>query len=267
MEKAFILAESADVFEKKELTELLKHLLNTLSESEFVNKLAAIIYKNTVCIGVRVMTNSYIKIIGKSEGLSKSLLSDHLKIIVYYKSLSDSEFLLIDDLFEIAKVHLSNILYHNEIVKAYLHDQLTGAYSRHAGMEILDKMFESTKRSQRSGFLIFIDIDNLKTFNDKYGHSRGDELLRNFAKTFLSIIRKSDVLVRYGGDEFLLYLESDDPEKVIERIKAHGKIDFSYGIVKLSAFNSLQEAINAADLNMYERKKLRKKLMLNRDYV
>ena len=72
------------------------------------------------------------------------------------------------------------------------------------------------------------------------------------------MIRKSDVLVRYGGDEFLLYIDSNEPEKVIERVKLTSVVEFSYGIVSLQEYSSLEEAIQSADLKMYESKKMNK---------
>ncbi|KAF2962256.1 GGDEF domain-containing protein [Fervidobacterium sp. 2310opik-2] len=266
MEKLLIFDENiakADKIQKnehlnKDFLSIAKELISTLNEVEFINKLASIIYLNTSVVGVRAMTDSYIKIIGKSCKISSSFQSDSLKLTIYHTDFSTQERDFISNIFEIAQTHLQNILYHNKSVYMLLRDQLTGAYTRQAGMEILSNIFESVKRNDRKGFLAFIDIDNLKEYNDKYGHARGDQILKDFSKTCLNMIRKSDVLVRYGGDEFLLYIDSNEPEKVIERVKLTSIVEFSYGIVSLQNYNSLEEAIQSADLKMYESKKMNK---------
>lgn len=243
---------------KKNFLNIIKELIKTLNEVEFINKLASIIYLNTSVVGVRAMTDSYIKIIGKSCKISSSFQSDSLKLTIYHTDFSTQERDFISNVFEIAQVHLRNILYHNRSIYMLLRDQLTGAYTRQAGMEILSNIFESVKRNGRKGFLVFIDIDNLKVYNDKYGHAMGDQILKDFSKTCLKMIRKSDVFIRYGGDEFLLCIDSNEPEKVIERVKLTSVVEFSYGIVSLQEYSSLEEAIQSADLKMYESKKMNK---------
>jgi len=186
------------------------------------------------------------------RGGGQSLNSDNMTLTIYYFSLSKREQEDIEMIFEIARIHLKNILEHNRIVRSTFFDNLTGAYTRQVGMEVIGKIFESIKRGQRKGYLVFIDIDDLKKYNDKCGHQKGDELLKNISQVILSNIRKNDILVRYGGDEFILYIDSSSPENVIKRISQMSEVKFSYGMVNLEEFTTLQEAIQSADMKMYE---------------
>ena len=87
-----------------------------------------------------------------------------------------------------------------------LRDPLTGAYSR-AALE--PRLTEEAERASRYGApfaLLLIDLDHFKSINDAFGHARGDELLRAFADRIQLALRASDLLFRYGGDEFVLLL-------------------------------------------------------------
>jgi diguanylate cyclase (GGDEF)-like protein len=148
-------------------------------------------------------------------------------------------------------------------------DPLTKTYNRHFGMEILGEWL-----SERDAFAIcFVDMDNLKYVNDKYGHAEGDnyilrvsELLRDFS---------SDVIVcRLGGDEFMLLAREWDElsaEAHMERLReclleyndkpeAFYINSISYGVVGVDAFNErpASELLAIADEKMYEYKKAHK---------
>ncbi|MCX7654850.1 MAG: GGDEF domain-containing protein [Fervidobacterium sp.] len=245
----------------KNILAQIKHLVQTLNEVDFVNRLAKIIYTSTSVIGVRIMTPSYVKIVGRPKGISYNFYSQNMILVIYYFSLPEKEKNNIETIFEIAEVHLNNIVEHNNFVKSTFFDKLTGAYTRQAGLEIIGKIFESIKRGQKKGYLVFIDVDDLKKYNDKYGHQKGDELLLNLSKTVLSNIRKNDIFIRYGGDEFLLYIDSTQPDSVVKRIVEISSVKFSYGIVNLEECSSIDDAIQKADMKMYEFKNTNKKLI------
>jgi diguanylate cyclase (GGDEF)-like protein len=85
-------------------------------------------------------------------------------------------------------------------------DPLTGVYSR---AFLQQRLREETERAQRYGesfSLLLVDLDHFKSINDAFGHSRGDQILVEFVHRLRSLIRASDVLFRYGGDEFVLLL-------------------------------------------------------------
>jgi len=129
-------------------------------------------------------------------------------------------------------------------------DALTTAYNRHV-----------LKKADAHGYavLILMDLDNFKYFNDRYGHPEGDKLLITFAEIVKSNLRQEDLVVRYGGDEFLVLLGKislQDAGQVAMRIRSQfeavvpdDKISVSYGIEKID--QSLETGLHKADRSMY----------------
>lgn len=89
-------------------------------------------------------------------------------------------------------------------------DALTGILNRRAFQNSL----EEELRKKESGTFIFIDVDNFKSYNDKYGHNNGDLCLKHFAKVMQECFPKESLLGRYGGDEFVVYLKKVTKEAV-----------------------------------------------------
>ncbi|MDS9471864.1 GGDEF domain-containing protein [Sporosarcina pasteurii] len=91
------------------------------------------------------------------------------------------------------------------------HDPLTGVYNRRYAYMHLERYFKiANRRHERIGILN-IDIDNFKLINDTYGHSYGDFILKGLCRIIVENTRKEDILVRWGGDEFLLFvIDKDD---------------------------------------------------------
>src|SRR5262245_66226060 len=85
-------------------------------------------------------------------------------------------------------------------------DALTGVYAKVA---LLDRLEEEVHRGRRYGepfSILLLDLDHFKSVNDAFGHARGDATLTEFVARVQSAARNSDVLFRYGGDEFVLFL-------------------------------------------------------------
>jgi diguanylate cyclase (GGDEF)-like protein/putative nucleotidyltransferase with HDIG domain len=103
-----------------------------------------------------------------------------------------------------------------------LTDALTGLPNRRYFHEILDRELIRSVRNSRAVSLINVDLDHFKAVNDEYGHSKGDEILRAFAKVLKDQVRSIDLPVRYGGEEFLVLLPDTDKEgamMVAEKIR------------------------------------------------
>jgi diguanylate cyclase (GGDEF)-like protein len=83
-------------------------------------------------------------------------------------------------------------------------DNLTGAFNRRKLEEILAVELERCNRYGTSLSMVIMDIDDFKKINDKYGHSRGDIVLKNISKVVSSKLRKTDFFVRWGGEEFVI---------------------------------------------------------------
>ncbi|OQX09317.1 MAG: hypothetical protein BWK80_47015 [Desulfobacteraceae bacterium IS3] len=94
-------------------------------------------------------------------------------------------------------------------------DSLTDTYNRRTGLEILNKQIQLANRRNQLLTICFIDLNKLKFVNDSYGHAEGDRYITLISDTLKNTIRKSDTLVRLGGDEFLIIL----PECGIEQAK------------------------------------------------
>ncbi|AMW32981.1 GGDEF domain-containing protein [Fervidobacterium islandicum] len=237
------------------LTMLVVDFITELDELEFVDKLAKAVYVHTNANGVRVMTPNFVKILGTNSGVPLHFDSEHVKIIVYFSKISKEDIELLNSASIICELHYRNILKHSTISNMALYDYLTGAYTRTAGMKILGSAVESVQRTGRTAFVVFIDIDDLKTINDAFGHSKGDETLKEFAQACLNNMRKTDFLVRYGGDEFVLFVDSENPNGLLERIRSSCGVEFSYGLARIEQGQTLVEILKLADKRMYEEKK------------
>ena len=102
-------------------------------------------------------------------------------------------------------------------------DSLTHAYTRGHFVELAEKEVVRARRYGHPLSLLLLDIDHFKSVNDRYGHSAGDRVLRAAVDLFQGQIRRSDLLGRYGGEEFLVLLPETDvagADVVAERIRA-----------------------------------------------
>ena len=102
------------------------------------------------------------------------------------------------------------------------HDEKTGLYNHKFFDTLLDMEIEKAKRGQQNLSLIMTDIDFFKKINDTYGHIKADELLKKLADVLRQQIRKSDIIARFGGEEFVILLPETNLEKAkkfAERLK------------------------------------------------
>ena len=92
------------------------------------------------------------------------------------------------------------------LYEAATHDEKTNLYNNKFFETILDMEIEKAGRKQENLSLMIIDIDFFKNINDKYGHIKADELLEKLAEILQKQVRKSDVVARFGGEEFIILL-------------------------------------------------------------
>lgn len=139
-------------------------------------------------------------------------------------------------------------------------DELTGAWTRKFGREELARELERAHRTGTSLVLAFVDVDDLKAVNDEQGHLAGDLLLQLVVGTLRANVRPYDVIVRYGGDEFVCAmpnLTAPEARARFERIAASlaaADADHSVtvGLAEAGPADSLQELIARADADLLE---------------
>ncbi len=158
---------------------------------------------------------------------------------------------------------------HKRIAENSIKDGLTDLYNHRYFMEALEIEFERAQRYNRNFSLLMIDIDFFKVINDKYGHQAGDKILSDISNIFFSSVRKSDVVCRYGGEEFTIILPDTDKENAkvtAEKIrKTVEESEFKYGSCQIKVTisigvstnkrkKSLRVMINASDKALYRAK-------------
>ncbi|RCK37137.1 diguanylate cyclase [Thalassospira profundimaris] len=149
-------------------------------------------------------------------------------------------------------------------------DPLTGCYTRAFGMEMIKVSFDGALRKKAPYTVAFIDLDDFKQINDRYGHDYGDRILGEVGENLVTRFRRSDLVVRWGGEEFLVLLPELDRTRaaeVLDRVMAPGLAALENGQVQKAsvglseriedAIALPQNLIELADRRMYEAKKRR----------
>ncbi len=142
-------------------------------------------------------------------------------------------------------------------------DSLTGVNTKRYFIEELVKEISRATRFKQYFAIIVIDIDKFKEVNDKYGHPEGDKLLRNLASLLKENIRDIDIVCRYGGDEFVVYLANTDSEeasryidRILSLLKKENRLKISAGISIFPEHGrDFDELFKKADIAMYASKK------------
>lgn len=134
-----------------------------------------------------------------------------------------------------------------QLQKQALHDPLTKVYNRQFFDEMLDTEAKRCTRCASPIGLIFADVDHFKQINDTYGHQFGDVVLQQMVKVFATSIRNSDVLARFGGEEFVI-LVNQPTERGLERLaeKIRRRVEdesFLFGDMRVPVTVSLGAAI------------------------
>ncbi len=154
-----------------------------------------------------------------------------------------------------------------EIARQAAVDPLTRAMVRRVGQEVLENQFNVAERQKAALAVAFADIDDFKSVNDRFGHDEGDRILRQAADALSHHLRRADVLIRWGGEEFLILLPGTDSEgaqRVAARIFDDGlgerpegsPLTISMGIAELQsdAPGTWSDLVALADERMYRAK-------------
>ncbi|MGW8251761.1 MAG: diguanylate cyclase, partial [Anaerolineales bacterium] len=170
-------------------------------------------------------------------------------------------------------VSKENIRLYESVQRIAWTDSLTGVYNRHFFNEILPREMERASRYGHHLSVLLLDIDGFKSFNDTYGHLKGDAVLKIIARLFTTQLRASDTIARFGGDEFVVILPETNRRRALaiaERIRSavsartFGSTHLSVSI-GVSAYRSgltPEQLLDEADQDMYRRKNSAKGLPL-----
>jgi diguanylate cyclase (GGDEF)-like protein/PAS domain S-box-containing protein len=159
-------------------------------------------------------------------------------------------------------------LLESELMERSLHDALTGLPNRTLFIDRAERLLSLARRDQMAISVLFIDIDNFKTFNDGLGHHGGDELLVAASRRMSNVLRAEDLLCRFGGDEFVVLVNPRSPDssaellalRINEVLRAPFEIDgrvisvtASIGVASGHEL-SVEDLVCDADIAMYQAK-------------
>lgn len=158
----------------------------------------------------------------------------------------------------------------NKLIEQATHDSLTGLYNRREGLNRAGEIYEFTRRNKMPLAVLMLDVDHFKRVNDQYGHQAGDQALKFITDILLKTSRQSDILIRYGGEEFLLFLPNVGEGDAVTfaeryrttlaeksmRLSKSQKLHLTVSIgISCYRDQSLFELIHEADIALYEAKR------------
>lgn len=162
---------------------------------------------------------------------------------------------------------MSQLAFMIALVRQAIRDPLTGVFSRVSGEEVLELQFTIASRNSAALSVAFIDLDHFKSINDQFGHEAGDATLLGMTNAISCNLRRGDVLVRWGGEEFLLIMPGTDPaqaQAILLRLRSlgfgmrpdHTPLTASIGVAERSAdqVTDWKTLVDLADQRMYQAK-------------
>lgn len=217
-----------------------------------------------------VMLSIYTHNIPSGLTLSHDVVSifNNVNIIISFTALC-----VISYFFRLASSQLEN-----ELEKQAHTDPLTGLYNRRRMTDVLVRHEALTARYSSALSIVFVDIDHFKKINDKYGHDCGDYVLGAVANFISQRLRKTDIVARWGGEEFLILLPGtnlDGARLISEKIRAAiGEQTFqvggqslvvtmTFGICQHQADRPLEESLKYADMALYKGKQAGRNIVMS----
>lgn len=202
-----------------------------------------------------------------------SYVRDEKAYNIRFKASKITEFNILIQVFnqlltEMQKWHIHLQQENAELSHQALHDELTGLPNRHVFYQTLNEIFADDE-TRKNSVLMFIDNDKFKEINDNYGHLAGDAVLKEMAQRLKARIRRDDVFVRIGGDEFAIILRNVNRIEFLQTIatnlisctqqplwfeQQYIHFGFSIGMAFSPYAQSVEQWIEQADRAMYQAK-------------
>lgn len=196
---------------------------------------------------------------------------DYLGELTFYrnKRFPERDLAVLEGLLNVIVFPLRNAIRYQDAVTAALADPLTGAGNRIALTSTLQREIELAKRYEQSMAVLMVDLDHFKCINDSFGHTMGDQILKQLVQTIKGEIRGSDIVFRYGGEEFVVLLTNTNQStalEVAERLRQsvnkmelarEGKAvnaSVSIGVSMLHPDDTVTRILERADFAMYNAK-------------
>ncbi len=157
-----------------------------------------------------------------------------------------------------------------QIKEMAVRDELTNVYNRRHLFEVLTHEKAMADRKNYEFSVCYVDLDHFKTVNDRFGHSTGDDVLKNFARVASEIVREVDCVARIGGEEFVLVLSGTNQsdavigaqrladglkDKHVTRAEPRFRITASVGITQYRPGDTVQQLLDRADRALYDAKR------------
>jgi len=180
---------------------------------------------------------------------------------------------MLEQIGDVIAILLDNLRLTRELERQSTIDPLTEAFNRKHFMNRLSTEIQRATRYDRPTALIFLDVDYFKQINDRYGHLQGDQVLRDLAQLFRAKLRNSDVLCRYGGDEFVVLLPETNSvmaqakaETLVQSVREHHfanlddpsqavPVTISVGHASLTQGQDEERFLQSADAALYQAKR------------
>ena len=210
--------------------------------------------KSIICVPLKI----HGKILGVIEIINiKNMALFETKYFPFLTILTDYAAIAIENSRLFTKIQRMNVI-----------DEYTGLYNARYLHQILEKLIENSARRNAEFAVVFVDIDNFKTVVDSHGHLLGTKMLKELGQTITDCLFEKDILVKYGGDEYVIILPNtnkNDAKKLIEKIlsairettylKSESqpvKITASFGIAMYPAdAGTIKDLLILADKTMY----------------
>jgi len=167
-------------------------------------------------------------------------------------------------------VAVSRLRLQKQLIRQARHDALTGVFNRHYFNELIGREILRASRYDHPIGLLMIDVDRFKEINDRYGHQTGDMVLKEIADVLRNTVRRTDMIVRYGGDEFLVVLTETGEDADEAAVRVRHAVMRSDRLRQISGFDvtvsvgsifwhpdsgrSIEHALAEADSRMYQDK-------------